>query len=57
MHIVTTANRFLIGAPKANTTQPGVTSGGAVYTCDVTTFPAARPCLQIPFDKTGRKYI
>ncbi|KAK2531305.1 Itga8 [Columba livia] len=38
----------LVGAPKANTTQPDIVEGGAVYYC---AWPAAR-CRQIPFDNT-----
>ncbi|KAL0268025.1 UNVERIFIED_CONTAM: hypothetical protein PYX00_010114 [Menopon gallinae] len=40
----------LIGAPEAQTIQPGVDHGGAVYKCDTT---ADDVCEQIPFDVTG----
>uniref|UniRef100_A0A8C1IV40 Integrin, alpha 8 n=1 Tax=Cyprinus carpio TaxID=7962 RepID=A0A8C1IV40_CYPCA len=41
---------LLVGAPKANTSQPGIVEGGAVYYCP---WPASDPdsCRQIPFDK------
>uniref|UniRef100_A0A8C2I8H5 Integrin, alpha 8 n=1 Tax=Cyprinus carpio TaxID=7962 RepID=A0A8C2I8H5_CYPCA len=41
---------LLVGAPKANTSQPGIVEGGAVYYCP---WPAPDPdsCRQIPFDK------
>ncbi|KAG8443185.1 hypothetical protein GDO86_011841, partial [Hymenochirus boettgeri] len=41
----------LIGAPKANTSQPEIVEGGAVYYCP---FPATQTagCKQIPFDTT-----
>jgi len=43
----------LVGAPKANTSQPGIVEGGAVYYCP---WPASDPdsCRQIPFDKASR---
>ncbi|KFP38272.1 Integrin alpha-8, partial [Chlamydotis macqueenii] len=41
------------GAPKANTTQPDIVEGGAVYHC---AWPAAR-CRQIPFDNTNNRKI
>uniref|UniRef100_A0A674GNH7 Integrin subunit alpha 8 n=1 Tax=Taeniopygia guttata TaxID=59729 RepID=A0A674GNH7_TAEGU len=43
----------LVGAPKANTTQPDIVEGGAVYYCS---WPAAR-CRQIPFDNTNNRKI
>ncbi|KAJ7408597.1 Integrin alpha-8 [Willisornis vidua] len=43
----------LVGAPKANTTQPDIVEGGAVYYC---AWPAAR-CKQIPFDNTNNRKI
>uniref|UniRef100_A0A8C5QUX0 Integrin subunit alpha 8 n=1 Tax=Leptobrachium leishanense TaxID=445787 RepID=A0A8C5QUX0_9ANUR len=44
----------LIGAPKANTTQPEIVEGGAVYYCP---FPGseATGCQQIPFDITNNR--
>ncbi|KAG5270913.1 hypothetical protein AALO_G00173700 [Alosa alosa] len=46
----------LVGAPKANTTQPGIVEGGAVYYCP---WPAsdADSCRQIPFDKANNRMI
>lgn len=43
----------LVGAPKANTSQPGIVEGGAVYYCP---WPAAdsSPCRQIPFDTSSK---
>ncbi|XP_075067963.1 integrin alpha-8 isoform X2 [Mixophyes fleayi] len=44
----------LIGAPKANTSQPEIVEGGAVYSCP---FPSAgtRGCKRIPFDTTSNR--
>ncbi|XP_066441433.1 integrin alpha-8 [Eleutherodactylus coqui] len=45
----------LIGAPKANTTQPNIVEGGAVYNCP---FPSAgTPCRRIPFDNTNNRQV
>ncbi|XP_031432760.1 integrin alpha-8-like [Clupea harengus] len=46
----------LIGAPKANTTQPGIVEGGAVYYC---AWPAndTDSCRQIPFDRTNNRMV
>ncbi|KAM8967136.1 integrin alpha-8 [Pelodytes ibericus] len=46
----------LIGAPKANTTQPEIVEGGAVYYCP---FPDTGTvgCKQIPFDVTNNRNI
>uniref|UniRef100_A0AAX7T1Z8 Integrin alpha-2 domain-containing protein n=1 Tax=Astatotilapia calliptera TaxID=8154 RepID=A0AAX7T1Z8_ASTCA len=41
---------ILIGAPKANTSQPNVTEGGAVYMCPW----SQNNCTIISFDKQGR---
>ncbi|KFV93146.1 Integrin alpha-8, partial [Fulmarus glacialis] len=43
----------LVGAPKANTTQPDIVEGGAVYYC---AWPATQ-CRQIPFDNTNNRKI
>uniref|UniRef100_A0A672ZGT0 Integrin subunit alpha 5 n=1 Tax=Sphaeramia orbicularis TaxID=375764 RepID=A0A672ZGT0_9TELE len=44
---------ILIGAPKANTSQPDITEGGAVYSC-----PWSQPnCSIINFDKHGDRYF
>lgn len=40
----------LIGAPKANTSQPDVTEGGAVYLCSW----SQENCTVIDFDKQGK---
>ncbi|XP_069585550.1 integrin alpha-8 [Ranitomeya imitator] len=43
----------LIGAPKANTSQPEIVEGGAVYYCP---FPSTgTPCKRIPFDNTSNR--
>ncbi|XP_038611762.1 integrin alpha-8 [Tachyglossus aculeatus] len=46
----------LVGAPKANTSQPDIVQGGAVYLCP---WPAkeATPCRQVPFDSTNNRKI
>lgn len=43
----------LIGAPKANTTQPNITEGGAVYLCPW----SQANCSMINFDKKGDRYF
>ncbi|XP_053322477.1 integrin alpha-8 [Spea bombifrons] len=47
---------ILIGAPKANTSQPEIVEGGAVYYCP---FPdkESNGCKQIPFDTTNNRNI
>uniref|UniRef100_A0A5G2R957 Integrin alpha-5 n=1 Tax=Sus scrofa TaxID=9823 RepID=A0A5G2R957_PIG len=45
----------LVGAPKANTSQPGVLQGGAVYLCPWATSPA--PCTPIEFDSKGSRIL
>uniref|UniRef100_T1JM25 Integrin alpha-2 domain-containing protein n=1 Tax=Strigamia maritima TaxID=126957 RepID=T1JM25_STRMM len=45
---------LLVGAPQANTRQPNVTQGGAVFRCSVET---ANDCQEIAFDRTGSKYV
>uniref|UniRef100_T1JAK7 Integrin alpha-2 domain-containing protein n=1 Tax=Strigamia maritima TaxID=126957 RepID=T1JAK7_STRMM len=44
---------LLVGAPQANTRQPNVTQGGAVYRCSTET---ANDCQEIVFDRTGPRY-
>lgn len=46
----------LVGAPKANTSQPDIIEGGAVYYCP---WPSERSaqCKQIPFDTTNNRKI
>ncbi|XP_019941833.2 integrin alpha-5-like isoform X2 [Paralichthys olivaceus] len=44
---------ILIGAPKANTSQPNVTEGGAVYSCPW----SQTNCSIINFDKQGDRYF
>ncbi|XP_064195334.1 integrin alpha-8 [Anguilla rostrata] len=46
----------LVGAPKANTSQPGIVEGGAVYYCP---WPStdSTPCRQIPFDIANNRMI
>lgn len=43
---------MLVGAPKANTSQPGVWQGGAVYFCPWGASPGR--CTPIEFDSKGR---
>ncbi|XP_012870193.1 PREDICTED: integrin alpha-8 [Dipodomys ordii] len=47
---------ILVGAPRANTSQPDIVEGGAVYYCP---WPLAgsAPCKQIPFDTTNNRKI
>lgn len=42
--------RLLVGAPLAQTDQPGVERGGAVYRCNT---EAADSCQQVAFDQRG----
>ncbi|ERE70429.1 integrin alpha-V [Cricetulus griseus] len=42
---------LLVGAPKANTTQPGIVEGGQVLKCDCS---SSRRCQPIEFDSTAR---
>ncbi|GFT13906.1 hypothetical protein TNCV_2615551 [Trichonephila clavipes] len=42
--------RVLVGAPKAQTNQPNVTEGGAVYRCGV---ESTSSCAPVPFDVSG----
>ncbi|XP_069314997.1 integrin alpha-8 isoform X2 [Eulemur rufifrons] len=46
----------LVGAPKANTSQPDIVEGGAIYYCP---WPAegSAQCKQIPFDTTNNRKI
>ncbi|XP_053083807.1 integrin alpha-8 [Pangasianodon hypophthalmus] len=46
----------LVGAPKANTTQPGIVEGGAVYYCS---WPPSEQnsCREIPFDKANNRMV
>eukprot|EP00071_Canis_lupus_P032532 XP_022266089.1 integrin alpha-8 [Canis lupus familiaris] len=46
----------LVGAPKANTSQPDIVEGGAVYYCPWPAQGSAR-CKQIPFDNTNNRKI
>lgn len=41
----------LVGAPKANTSQPGILEAGAVYYCPWPGLPDS--CRQIPFDNSS----
>ncbi|XP_072423482.1 LOW QUALITY PROTEIN: integrin alpha-5-like [Chiloscyllium punctatum] len=43
----------LVGAPKANTSQPNITEAGAVYSCAWDT--NGTDCVQLPFDLTGNR--
>uniref|UniRef100_G1RP84 Integrin alpha-8 n=1 Tax=Nomascus leucogenys TaxID=61853 RepID=G1RP84_NOMLE len=46
----------LVGAPKANTSQPDIVEGGAVYYCPWPSEGSAQ-CRQIPFDTTNNRKI
>lgn len=43
-------SRLLIGAPEAQTNQPGVEKGGAVFKCGTT---REDDCEEVPFDMRG----
>uniref|UniRef100_A0A8C7HCW6 Integrin subunit alpha 8 n=1 Tax=Oncorhynchus kisutch TaxID=8019 RepID=A0A8C7HCW6_ONCKI len=55
------SSTVLVGAPKANTSQPGIIEGGAVYYCPypLNPDPTKQPysCTQIPFDNTNNRMI
>uniref|UniRef100_A0A6Q2ZLL3 Integrin alpha-2 domain-containing protein n=1 Tax=Esox lucius TaxID=8010 RepID=A0A6Q2ZLL3_ESOLU len=53
------SKNVLVGAPKANTSQPGIIEGGAVYYCPFTSDPTktTHRCTQIPFDNTNNRMI
>ncbi|XP_053326649.1 integrin alpha-V [Spea bombifrons] len=48
----TSTSFLLIGAPKANTSQPGINEGGEVLKCDWKNLK----CQPIVFDSTGNRY-
>uniref|UniRef100_A0A3Q0S6V7 Integrin subunit alpha 8 n=1 Tax=Amphilophus citrinellus TaxID=61819 RepID=A0A3Q0S6V7_AMPCI len=49
------SNTVLVGAPKANTSQPGIMEAGAVYYCPWPGLPES--CRQIPFDNSNNRMI
>uniref|UniRef100_A0A8C9XZ46 Integrin subunit alpha 8 n=1 Tax=Sander lucioperca TaxID=283035 RepID=A0A8C9XZ46_SANLU len=49
------SNTVLVGAPKANTSQPGIVEAGAVYYCPWPGHPDS--CRQIPFDNSNNRMI
>nr|AVP12651.1 integrin alpha 2 [Littorina littorea] len=49
-HIDQSTNWVLVGAPRAQTSQPGVEKGGAVYRCRT---DRVNSCQEIPFDILG----
>ncbi|RXM29225.1 Integrin alpha-8 [Acipenser ruthenus] len=51
-----TTTSVLVGAPKANTSQPGIVEGGAVYYCPWPATDSDR-CRQIPFDMTNNRMV
>uniref|UniRef100_A0A665TPE6 Uncharacterized protein n=1 Tax=Echeneis naucrates TaxID=173247 RepID=A0A665TPE6_ECHNA len=51
----TASNTVLVGAPKANTSQPGIVEAGAVYYCPWPGLPDS--CRQIPFDNSNNRMM
>ncbi|XP_044732044.1 integrin alpha-PS2 isoform X2 [Chrysoperla carnea] len=49
LHRFNGASWVIVGAPEAETTQPGVVRGGAVYRCSV----VSESCQELPFDRKG----
>ncbi|KAG7475000.1 integrin alpha-8 [Solea senegalensis] len=45
----------LVGAPKANTSQPGIVEAGAVYYCPWPGLPDS--CKQVPFDNSNNRMM
>ena len=54
LHRDRSVNWLLVGAPKAQTEQPGTIQSGAVYKCAPS---SASACKQIPFDLNGSSVI
>ncbi|GFV97537.1 uncharacterized protein TNCV_2040451 [Trichonephila clavipes] len=50
LFIAADRSTLLVGAPKAQTDQPGVEQGGAVYRCSI---DSPNMCQMIPFDTSG----
>ncbi|XP_072903147.1 integrin alpha-V [Hemitrygon akajei] len=50
-----TQRSILVGAPKANTSQPEIVEGGAVYQCPWRS--GGSSCQQYPFDNTGNRRL
>uniref|UniRef100_A0A7M4DW33 Integrin subunit alpha 5 n=1 Tax=Crocodylus porosus TaxID=8502 RepID=A0A7M4DW33_CROPO len=46
---------IVVGAPMANTSQPGVIEPGAVFLCPWA--PRGKLCREIPFDSEGEHYL
>ncbi|XP_072179510.1 integrin alpha-8-like [Diadema setosum] len=54
MHRELGEDMLLVGAPRAQTDQPGVEAGGALYKCPLSTVPfSAGECYQLPLDPHG----
>lgn len=49
-HVDQSTHWVLVGAPRAQTSQPGITRGGAVYRCRTDRVSA---CQEVPFDDFG----
>lgn len=53
--LVPTRISVLVGAPKANTSQPGIVEAGSVYYCP---WPGVSgTCRQIPFDNSSKSSV
>ncbi|KAH0552285.1 hypothetical protein KQX54_008267 [Cotesia glomerata] len=48
------AHVVIVGAPEAQTTQPNVFRGGAVYRCDIAVDDS---CIPVEFDRKENNYI
>ena len=46
-----------MGAPRTNTSQPGVIEGGAVYDCQTSGVGGIINCVNMPFDRDGKFYF
>ncbi|XP_030846762.1 integrin alpha-V [Strongylocentrotus purpuratus] len=53
MHREMGENMLLVGAPRAQTDQPGVDAGGALYKCPLTSLSTYEDCHQVTIDPEG----
>lgn len=54
LHDTLLSFRVIVGAPEAQTTQPNVFRGGAVYRCDIAVDDS---CIPVEFDRKGNIFF